>query len=405
MKETNSGNKKFLWGLLLTIVTVLLCYMFVVLYFFYISPNNIPLKLTFWPFLSDKSMSEMYLDATVEIKFDPNEFDHSPQSVIGVNVREDGIVLAPYHKFKNLQDGEIKIYCNSGKVFDGELIFAEENFDLAVLKSKNPDGENKQIKMPFVDVASYSPKANSAVFSIYQLFPDENFSGEHQVFNGKIMGHSADFALETKVEDFFAVDHVIENGLLMEIEEPQGFKDGAVFDSYGKLLGFSYEEAVDNNGDYIISSAKYANLFLKDVLGAYSKNQTFENKLSKSFTGLDSKECTSHYHLSEAENGGMAKHFFFKNQWKAFDDFDGLTEFYNATSQRGFFLLEDFVYGEDKISAESIVTEIVAGDISLEIEDRDELFDFIYSIKEGQEIQIIYNSKNASAAEQIEFVV
>ena len=91
--EEKKSNWKVFWYVILAFIAVVLCYLFVVIYFFYISPNNISLKLGFWPFLSDQTVGEMYLDATVELNFKANEeFDVLDKSVVGVNIREDGYI-------------------------------------------------------------------------------------------------------------------------------------------------------------------------------------------------------------------------------------------------------------------------------------------------------------------------
>ena len=89
MEKFKKSNKIFLWGTILAITSLLLCYVFVVLYFFYISPNNISIKFSLWPFLDDKTIAQMYLDATVDIEVSGEE------SFVGVNVKENGVIVAP----------------------------------------------------------------------------------------------------------------------------------------------------------------------------------------------------------------------------------------------------------------------------------------------------------------------
>ena len=91
------SNKKVFWYILFAVITVVLCYLFLVVYLYFISPYNISLKLTFWPFQTTGSMGNLYMDSVVEIKFQANEdLDVVEKSVVGVNVREDGFIVAEY---------------------------------------------------------------------------------------------------------------------------------------------------------------------------------------------------------------------------------------------------------------------------------------------------------------------
>lgn len=394
MKDQNQSNKKFLWLILLAVVTILLCYMFVVLYFFFISPNNISIKLKLWPFLSEESIGEMYADSTMEIKFSSGDFEQSEHSVIGVNVAENGVVVAPYHKLKRLNERPMKIYSNSGKVFDGELIFAEESFDIAILKCKTT--ENQKISVPYAEIATSFPKENSPILFVSSPL------GTNQVTKGQFESYSADFALQVEVQNFLAVDYVIENGGAMKVENSQ-LSDGAVFDLSGNLLGFSYSGGIDLKGNYVVSSALNANLFLKNVVKAYEKGEKFEKAFPNSLVGMDKQELSSHFDVSDEENG-MKNHFFFRNQWKDYASFEGLTNFYSTPNSVGFFLLEDFEYDDEKILAGSIITSVSIGGVTMHIENRNDLFEIAYSVQQGQKCQIEYVSADAQTR-TLNFVV
>ncbi len=65
-----STNMKVFWIIFSIILSLAVIYMFVVIYFYYISPNNISLKLKIWPFNSDEAIAEMYVDTTVKLEFE-----------------------------------------------------------------------------------------------------------------------------------------------------------------------------------------------------------------------------------------------------------------------------------------------------------------------------------------------
>ena len=108
------NSAKTLWYILFAVIAVALCYLFVVVYFFYISPYSISSKTTVWPFLSDMAVGELCLDATVEIDFTVVEEDNFNEKVehkiVGVNVRKDGFVVAPYSDLRKADpDSPIRI--------------------------------------------------------------------------------------------------------------------------------------------------------------------------------------------------------------------------------------------------------------------------------------------------------
>ena len=76
MGEKNS-TKKLVWYVLFALVTVVCCYLFVVVFFYFIYPYNISLKLAFWPFVSEEQVGQMYSEATVKVtfKYQNDEFE------------------------------------------------------------------------------------------------------------------------------------------------------------------------------------------------------------------------------------------------------------------------------------------------------------------------------------------
>ena len=65
----DNGKKKLLWTILFSLIAVIFCYLFIVVFFFFISPYNISLRLAFWPFSTNAQIGEMYNEAIVDVSF------------------------------------------------------------------------------------------------------------------------------------------------------------------------------------------------------------------------------------------------------------------------------------------------------------------------------------------------
>lgn len=397
------NNKKIVWGALAVFVAVILCYAFVVLYFFFISPYDISLKTTLWPFLSDKTISQIYLDATMEIDFkvfDEEEANYVDVSTVGVNIRKDGYVVAPCTDFRDIaEDYSIQIKANSGKVFVGKLLHCDTNNNLALLKCENMDGKG-EIKLPFAKIRNKN-------YHVGKVFAISSPLYEKNVWAGKIEDAEAFTFYGTKsVGGFETVDFVVENACSVFLTDD--FAGGAIFDKNGALLGLSYSAQL-SDGSFAIMPANGIYMFLNDVVKSYQKKTTFQNPLVEKFVGFDALQlgcCLNE--TTEKEDG--KKFFNFHKQWVEVSDV--VVQFLREQSGNqtfGFYLINDFQYVQNEsyvqIPKDSIISKIVVEEKSYQISVVNDLLSALYSAKEGNNVTIFYESVQETQVQSIQFVV
>ncbi len=386
MEEEKSKNSKIIWIILFTVIAVVLCYLFVVLYFFYISPNNIATKLALWPFLSDNSVGEMYLDATVEINFNTvDDFEDVTVSVVGVNVRSDGWIVAPYSELKDCADEQgFTINTNSGKVYQGEILFSDENYDIAILKCLPIAEDEEKISLPFVRISTTNLSGTNAVLAVSSPMQSQN------VWSGTISADSLSYVYSIMdVDGVTAIDFVVENCYCVEIED-LSFTGGAVFDKSGHLLGLSYGEVLDD-GTFAVVPAGVVDLVLDDVIDDYENEATYQNSLVGSFSGVDGVELYCHMDIVSQMDTGNTNAFYFDGVWIEYSD--SLINFrsyqnFDSGFSAGYFLLEDFVYGDTTIAQGNVLSGVSVRRggrtvASAVIYCKTDLFDVLYQAQAG----------------------
>lgn len=408
MEEKN--HSKLIWGLVLMVVTIILCFVFVVIYFFYISPNNIPVKLGLWPYVSQKDVGKMYQDATVEIDFTTHEnFDEGVQcSVVGVNVREDGYVIAPYSQFRSWDGGKITIYTNSGKVYAGALLFVEQNYNLAVFKCESSNNDKKEkISIPFVNLtSSFVLPEQTKVLAVSSPMASKD------VWTGKVVSEELMSVYKQKdIESFLAVDFVIEDCQTVALEEQESpFTGGAIFNEYGSLLGFSFEETLqdeDYGKLYVVMPTKTAKYFIDDIVKSYRQEQTFTSQLVQNLVGFDYTEIDCHINTSsETEQGGRMDYFFFRGQWELYDD--NIFAFHDKTFEiagKGFYVFKEFKYGGVVIPNGSVILYVRSNSRESQVNYKLDIFDFLYKLKQGDKVELTYVSMNDLARKTVTLTV
>ena len=397
MNDTKKKSK-LIWYILFGIISAILCYLFVVVYFYFISPCNISLKLALWPFASEELIADMYLDSVVEIDYtckDEN-LDDVQKSVVGVNIRADGYIVAPFNEFSTCTDETAyRIWTNSGNVYAGKLLYGDKNYNTAILKCENIDGGKADIKIPYVipnkveKIALYSsviavgsPKRNKTFWKGH--ISDKDLTNVYH-------------DIETELGD--AVDFVLEGCYQISLNASlTSFLGGAVFDYSGNLLGLSYQETLDD-GSYVIMPIYASNLFLGECIKAYNENQVYTNTLIQSFVGFDQVE------LDIFEEYLNADCFYFNGTWNAFSD-----EIirYSNSSALGFYLFQDLVVGEQTIlESTNVITNVRINGATYKIQKRNDLFDALYLAKNGNRITLDYYENNSLGrnAKSVSFIV
>ena len=122
--EKKGGVWKILLIIGIVIFALLLCYFSVVLYFYLTKTNDISSKLSLFNLFSDEQVGEMYQKASYEIK--------NGDTYYGVNVNEKGYLLTVAHNVD--EDEDFLAYSKNGAVFNGKLVFLDDNYNLAVIK-------------------------------------------------------------------------------------------------------------------------------------------------------------------------------------------------------------------------------------------------------------------------------
>lgn len=387
--EEKKSNSKIIWTVLFTLVSVVLCYLFIVVYFYFISPNNISAKLTVWPFTGETNVAKIYKDAVVDIKFnvfDDDLFENVEKTAVGVNVRQDGFIITPYSEIDDCQDGNYKILTNSGKVFNGKLLFAEKNYNLAVLKCEYIAEGKGDIKIPYVKVARQNPNELSSIYAISSLSSSDYWKG--YVYEDGLVD-----CKKTEIDTRICVDYVVEDCYTIYINKTQAtYQNCAIFDGSGSLLGFSSSEAVDNN--IFATIPVYGSYrFLNKVIQKYYKNETYQNSLVDSFYGLDKNEMSCFIQVSSLnEDEDNKKYFYFNDTWKTYSS-DMI--FYNQQPQiLGFYIVDKLVYRDQELLQEgNVVVALIYHGVSHEITSRLDLVNLLYQFDEGETISLVYYDK------------
>ncbi len=395
------GNSKLIWGVLFAFVTVILCYFFTVVYFYFISPYNIPLKIGFWPFVSEKSIGDMYLDATVQINFkaETENFETIEVSVVGVNVRKDGYVLAPLSEFADWKDGvQIKVF-NQGTAYIGDLIYQEKNYNLAVLKLKNMDGNKKKIKIPYVNIGSFNDYSESSRVILTSLSSNKR-AFTSSVVTGVIDSIEPPVSVAKELDGVEVLDYSVTNGFVVQTSNLAMYDGGAAFDKKGRLLGFSF-------GNLLYAGLPYGQYFFQPVYGArnFIKNviadENYSNELVDALCGFDTYEADFmvDHEQGEFEN----KTFYFNGAWNVATS---QVESFSLSGDKGFYLFSDFNYRTHTIEADSIILSVKVGRAgSKKIDSKCDLFDRLYNADKGTNIELIYTEKDSTTAKTLSFTV
>ncbi|MBR1890172.1 MAG: hypothetical protein IJ817_00620 [Clostridia bacterium] len=388
MSEGKSSNKKLIWYVLFAIVTVVCCYLFVVIYFFYISPYNISLRLTFWPFSTEQQIGEMYSEALVKVSYTykADEFDDEGEeiSTIGVTISKDGFILFPYSEIDKCSDlSKIMVMTSSGTVYKGKFLYGNRDYNLALIKCENAKNPNATIKMPFVkvyDSSDYSDISN-VIVSTPKLVSSSVWTGGVedtdyiQMFTKEVNGKEVG-------------SYTVEGGFLIKLSGTYSFQGGAVFDSKAHLLGFSYGDTLSLGTDQVFVLPAYAvNYFYNDVAKAYKKGNDFENDLIESLVGFDKYEADQMQRLSEAAGSEYDDMIFFGDDWQPVSsDFD----LFITSDVNGYYLFQDFIYDSIVIERDSIITSVNVNGQTEDIKYKVDLFSMLWGAKSGDKIRITY---------------
>ncbi len=375
-----SKNSRVVWYILFAVITIVMCYLFVVVFFFFISPENISAKLTVWPFSNQQQIANMYHEAMVKVEF--SEFDEenltsSQKTVIGVNVRKDGYVLITSSAIDSMEEGsKLSIYARSGEVFAGKLLWQDEKSNLAVLKCESMKG--KEVKLPYVKVSNLENiSVGQKVFALSWL---------DNAFTGKITDTAQYISpIYDTFEGSVVVDYVVEGCMCFEPVNMQGFDEGVVFDSKGHLLGFSNNNVFED-GTFAIYPAHAFNSVFDQIVSAYKNGKTYQNVRVTNLVGFDKEELLCFRDASE-ENHDL-NYFYFNGAFMEYST--EVTNFENSNLQ-GFFLMQNWQLSDEVTIAQNCVVDSLSiSGRTVQTESRLDLLQALYSLKGGQKVSVHY---------------
>ncbi len=390
-QKTMSKNKKLFWIIFSIILSLAVVYMFVVIYFYYISPTNISLKLAVWPFNSDKAIGEMYGEATVQVDFefqDPESGQVSEKSAVGVNVRENGVIIALYKDFRYLkQNSEITVSTSNG-VYGADFVYGDINYNLAVFKCHNKPGRTGQIKIPYVNIAS-----RSQVLTGQQVFVVSSPKEEVLFRKGTLLGSSKYVHGEDCVfSNMVGVDYVTKDGYVFAFSDASAyvdFKGGAIFDKAGNLYGFSVGYYADELGFVFVPSYN-ANKFLNKALAAFGTDEPYENVLLKNMMVVDLYDMDCHKQKNPIDG-------FYFSETRTWEGYTEQIEKYIDNRVDSVFLIKDFELNEETILPKgSVIVSIKLGGATYKIYDKLWFVDVLYMAEKGQKVIINYSTVDAT---------
>lgn len=405
------GASKVVWIILFTIITVLLCYLFTVIYFYFISPYNIALKLGFWPFSNTQSIGEMYMDSVVQINYkaQDEQFNDIDVNIVGVNVKQNGVIIAPLSEFSALtDDAQINIFTNKGTAYKGTVAFQDTNRNLAILKCQNVDGSKKKIKIPYVGIGSIgdcspSTKVIMTAVGLKARALSTSVTGGVIVDSGDTTSHlpvpkivNSESGHDYRYD--YRYDYTLSYGFVVQANNNSTFSGGAVFNRKGKLLGLSFGRLVETNlerGESLFMPVYGA----KDYIGTIGKTGTYKNELVDAFCGFDTTEAKSM--LDEWSAGRDT--YYFDHTWNNIND----EQNFKLAQNGGFYLFKEFNYKENTIAQKSIITKVKVGGKEVKIDFRVDLIDTLFKAKAGDKVVLTYDEKGeeTSTTKTISFTV
>lgn len=401
-----STNMKVFWIIFSIILSLAVIYMFVVIYFYYISPNNISLKLKIWPFNSDDAIAEMYVDTTVKLEFEtqnPETNEVSTVSIVGVNIKENGVIVTLYDQLRYIkQDSPITVTTSNG-IFAGDFVYGDMNYNLALIKCKNKEGKSGSIKIPYVEIAQESDMQHCDNLFVISA-PDES----KKVRKGSLVNNTK--AVVPKYTSFSnvskVVDYVMKDCYLFNVENAIDFTRGVVYNKSGNVFGLSagyVEEASSSKPTTLIRYQIYSpvynvNHFYDKAMSAYQKDKEnlYQNSVLQEMKVVDLNDMTWHKEASE-EISGNENGFYFSEtrEWK---EYTSKLEQFIDNRVDSVFLVDDFMHNDETVlEAGNNIVSIKIGAATYKTTDKLALANVLYATKDGQKIILNYTTVDDTA--------
>lgn len=385
--EEKNDHKKIIWIILFALLSVVLCYMFVVIYFFYIDSYNISAKLAVWPFFSESSKVEQYSNAVVDVsfEFEDDNLDTQKYSTVGVNIHKDGYVVVMYDYFRNCsQDTQINVKTNAGESLVGKIVFCDIRFNLAILKCQTGDG--RDVKLPYLRIGNFDELGlKDKVYAISSPLNDKNkFT--------MAVGESQQIISEITESNYIVVDYFMKDCKTLTTQDEPNFKTGAIVDSSGKFEGLAFQVSSSSEGGphYCMMNGSYIKSVLNSVVDCVKKNKPFECKLAESFHGFDKNDYKLfNVYSSDQDGNGYLNGFYFEGK---IEDYTEESEEFGYSNIDGFFLFKDLKYNDQEIlTAGNVITSFrIDNKNAVQINTSENFIYEIYKLKSGQKLTLNY---------------
>lgn len=376
----NGGNLKLVLYAIISCLGVVFVYLFTIFYLYVISPYNIRLSISLWPFVSDSQMAKMYQSAVVEMSFEvDDDFEAKEVTVMGVNVNKNGYIIVPYNDLKNAtEDSSIKIVSKTGSVYSGEVIFGDETYNLAVVKCSSLNG--KTVKLPYVSLGSWSNLTEGK--TLYSVSSDK--SSTYQTCS--VSSTDVIYSVTKNAESTSLIDYTIENGFVVDFRVDTTYMGGILFDATGKLYGISYDDtlkvsSLDKGQYYILPTYTLGNI-IDDIVSCGKKNTVYTNANCKSLVGFDKYEAEK-----ISDTGSSLTDY--NTNWSSIS---GAFESYYIGQSSGIFLCEKF----GDIPAGSVLTKVSLNGSIYTLTSKYDLWEIFYAIDSDDKVSYYYKEWTGS---------
>ena len=375
----NNGAKRVFFIIGMVLLSIVLCYFSIVLYFYFARPYDITGKLSVWNLMNDNEIGEMYLEATYDIRYEEEDF-------VGVNIDKSGYVLTCEYNFENYNDEEILLYHNSGAVYRGELVFSNEVLNLSILKISDYFDENIVLSLPYVKTGGLSSSIFGGDYlAIGSPFEDGNITSASNVQDS--IGYVTTIYDGYEVVDFICLDSVS-----YTVANYENTSQGALFDRSGRLVGLTYAYAINedniSSADYYAVSTSSANIILE-------KLKSGEN-LDIEITGFDMRELYI-YQLFEVNENQI----YFNGSLLTLDN--ALINYYNSGD--GVYLTEAFSLNSVTLEENNLITSVSYNGYSQSVTTLNELYTTLYSLDEGTTFTLTSIDLSTNTVIRTEFVI
>lgn len=215
-----------------------------------------------------QQIAKDYVSAVVTV-FVVDGSDNEISFGSGVGIYEGGYIVTNYHVVSSVIGSStyslVVYYNDDATPYDAEVLWSHANLDLAIIKSENPN-------LPFVEMEdrSINPAEGNglnALETVIAIGTPIDFSLQNSITLGYISSASARVAISD--------DNVYEDLIQHTAPINHGNSGGALFDSYGKLIGLNTLGNDDANSIFFSVPIYGAMLVIDDIASAYESNSTY----------------------------------------------------------------------------------------------------------------------------------